>query len=251
MSQVSIVIPTLNEAVSLGRTLRQLTLLNPPAFEVIVVDGGSEDQTLTVAKQCFGSFNQPLCVQVLSSECRGRSIQMNYGASAATGDILCFLHADTWVPDDLITLIEQTLAEPTIACGGFISLMSGSQTTRWGISLHNYLKTYYAPLLFKPHLFFRGLRLLFGDQVMFCRRTDFWDCDGFDQALPIMEDGDLCLKLVKKGRIYQVNRIVQSSDRRVAKWGSFKATAIYLYIGILWGIGADANYLKQFYQDIR
>ncbi|MEH2226268.1 TIGR04283 family arsenosugar biosynthesis glycosyltransferase [Nostoc sp.] len=251
MSQVSIVIPTLNEAVSLGRTLRQLTLLNPPAFEVIVVDGGSDDETVAVAKQCFGSFNQSLCVQVLSSERRGRSIQMNFGASAATGDILCFLHADTWVPDDLITVIKQTLAEPTIACGGFISLMSGSQTTRWGISLHNYLKTYYAPLLFKPHLFFRGLRLLFGDQVMFCRRTDFWDCNGFDEALPIMEDGDLCLRLVKKGRIHLVNRIVHSSDRRVAKWGSWKANVIYLYIGFLWGIGVDANYLKQFYQDIR
>lgn len=118
MSQVSIVIPTLNEAVSLGRTLRQLTLLNPPAKEVIVVDGGSEDETVAIAKQCFGLFDQSLCLQVISSEQRGRSIQMNYGASAATGDILCFLHADTWVPDDLITVIEQTLAEPTIACGG-------------------------------------------------------------------------------------------------------------------------------------
>lgn len=85
---------------------------------------------------------------------------------------------------------------------------------------------------------------------MFCRSTDFWDCDGFDQALPIMEDGDLCLKLVKKGRIYQVNRIVQSSDRRVAKWGSFKATAIYLYIGFLWGLALTQiisnNFIKIF-----
>lgn len=251
MSQVSIVIPTLNEVANLKRTLRQLTLLNPPVKEVIVVDGGSEDETVAVAKQGFELFNQTVGVQVLSCKRRGRSIQMNYGASLATGDILCFLHADSWVPDDLITVIEQTLADPNIACGGFISLMTGTQTTRWGISLHNYLKTYYAPLLFKPHLFFKGLRLLFGDQVMFCRRTEFWDCGGFDEALPIMEDGDLCLKLVKKGRIHLVNRIVQSSDRRVAKWGSWKATAIYLYIGVLWGIGVDANYLKQFYQDIR
>ncbi|MCG6137995.1 MAG: TIGR04283 family arsenosugar biosynthesis glycosyltransferase [Nostoc sp. LLA-1] len=251
MAQVSIIIPTFNEAASLERTLWQLTLLNPTVKEVIVVDGGSEDETVAIAKRVLESLNQEFDGQILFCDRCGRSIQMNYGASAATGDILCFLHADTWIPDDAAAVIQNTLAEPTVACGGFICLMAGSQTTRWGISLHNYLKTYYAPLVFKPHLFFKGLRLLFGDQVMFCRRCDFWDCGGFDEALPIMEDGDLCLRLVQKGRIALVNRIVQSSDRRVARWGSWKATAIYLYIGILWGIGVDANYLKQFYQDIR
>lgn len=244
MSQVSIIIPTFNEANSLGRTLSCLKALDPPAKEVLVIDGRSEDKTVALAASSTG-------VRVLSCEQRGRSIQMNEGAKAATGDIVCFLHADTWVPNDLIAAIEQTLADKKVACGGFISLMAGSMTTRWGVSLHNYLKTYYAPLIFKPHLFFRGLRLLFGDQVMFCRRSDFWECGGFDEALPIMEDGDLCLKLVRKGQIRLVNRIVQSSDRRVAKWGSFKATAIYLYIGFLWGLGVDAAYLKQFYEEIR
>ncbi len=243
MLKVSIIIPTLNEATCIGRSLRHLTSLDPPAWEILVVDGGSEDDSIAIAKAAQ--------VHVLTCEQRGRSIQMNQGAKAATGDILCFLHADTWVPDDLINVIDQTLADPKVVCGGFISLMAGEKTTRWGISLHNYLKTYYAPLLFKPHLFFRGLRLLFGDQVMFCRRTEFWECGGFDEALPIMEDGDLCLKLVRKGRIRLVNRIVQSSDRRVAKWGALKATAIYLYIGFLWGFGANATELKQFYEDIR
>lgn len=243
MSQVSIIIPTLNEEICLGRSLRHLSILDPPAREVLVVDGGSQDQTIAIA--------QKLGARVLSANQRGRSLQMNLGAEAATGDILCFLHADTFVPDDLVTVIEQTLADKTVAGGGFISLMTGCQTTRWGISLHNYLKTYYAPLLFRPHLFFKGLRLLFGDQVMFCRRQDFWECGGFDNSLPILEEGDLCLKLVKRGRIRQVNRIVQSSDRRVARWGSLKATAIYLYIGFLWGLGVSATYLKRFYEDIR
>ncbi|MBO3461888.1 TIGR04283 family arsenosugar biosynthesis glycosyltransferase [Aetokthonos hydrillicola Thurmond2011] len=251
MPCVSIIIPTLNEAVVLDRTLRQLTILDPPAGEVIVVDGGSEDQTIEVAKRVCELFARGIKLQVLSCPKRGRSIQMNYAARAATGDILCLLHADTWVPDDLIAVIEQTLAEPAIACGGFISLMVGSRSTRWGISLHNYLKTYYAPLMFKPHMFLRGLRLLFGDQVMFCRRNDFWDCGGFNEELPIMEDGDLCLRLFTKGRIYLVKRVVQSSDRRVARWGSWKATAIYFYIGFLWGIGVNTTYLKKFYEDIR
>ena len=251
MSSVSIIIPTLNEEASLGKTLRQLALLSPLPKEVIVVDGGSEDETLIIAKSVFEYFSSTVKTQIFKYQYRGRSVQMNYGAEKATGDILCFLHADTTVPNDLITLIDKTLADPTVACGGFISLMAGSQRTRWGTSLHNYLKTYYAPLLFKPHLFFKGLRLLFGDQVMFCRRYDFWDCNGFDEALPIMEDGDLCKKLARKGRICMVNRVVQSSDRRVAHWGAWKANAIYLYIGFLWGIGVDTNYLKRFYKDIR
>jgi rSAM/selenodomain-associated transferase 2 len=251
MSSVSIIIPTFNEESSLGRTLRHLALLSPPPQEIIVVDGGSEDRTMAIAVAAFELFSPTVKTQVLECHRRGRSVQMNYGAKSATGNILCFLHADTLVPDDLITLIEKTLTDVTVACGGFISLMTGSQTTRWGTSLHNYLKTYYAPLLFKPHLFFKGLRLLFGDQVMFCRRKDFWDCGGFDEALPIMEDGDLCRKLAQKGRICLVNRVVQSSDRRVARWGAYKANAIYLYIGFLWGIGVDTNYLKRFYRDIR
>lgn len=251
MSDVSIIIPSFNEALCLENTLRQLTLLNPPAKEVLVIDGGSEDETVAIAESICEIFPQTTTARAIVCPDRGRSPQMNRGAEIATGNILCFLHADTCVPSDLIAIIDRTLADATVACGGFISLMAGYQKTRWGVSLHNYLKTYYAPLLFRPHLFFKGLRLLFGDQVIFCRRSDFWECKGFDRNLPIMEDADLCLKLVRRGRIRLIDRIVQSSDRRVAKWGSLKATAIYLYVGLLWGFGANANYLKQFYEDIR
>ncbi|MDX2217114.1 MAG: TIGR04283 family arsenosugar biosynthesis glycosyltransferase [Oculatellaceae cyanobacterium bins.114] len=244
MAQVSVIIPTLNEASCLERTLRCLSILNPPAWEIVVVDGGSQDDTVAIAHQAG--------VSVVTAQQRGRSVQMNAGASVATGDILCFLHADTLVPDDLVTVVDTTLANSAIACGGFISLMQGTQITRWSVSLHNYLKTYYAPLLFRPHLFlFKGLRLLFGDQVMFCRRQDFWRCGGFDATLPIMEEADLCLKLTRYGRIRQVNRVVQSSDRRVAHWGVWKATFIYLSIGLLWGIGVSATDLKRFYEEVR
>lgn len=243
MSRVSIIIPTLHEAGYLGRTLRNLSILDPPAWEILVVDGGSKDETVATARSTG--------VQVITDCAQGRSVQMNSGAKVATGEILCFLHADTCVPDDLIAVIRQTLADPGIVCGGFISLMVGPQTTHWGIALHNYLKTYYAPLLFRPHLFLKGLRLLFGDQVLFCRRTDFWTCGGFNPKLPIMEEADLCLKLVHRGRIRQVNRVVQSSDRRVAHWGELKATAIYLFVGLLWGLGIPAYFLKQFYEEVR
>jgi len=251
MDRVSIIIPALNEATCLERTLRQLSILNPPAWEVLVVDGGSQDDTAAIPYGIAALHALSAGIRVISSSIAGRSVQMNLGATAATGEILCFLHADTLVPNDIVAVIQKTLSDAEIVGGGFISLMAGSQQTRWGFSLHNYLKPYYAPLLFRPHLFFKGLRLLFGDQVIFCHRTDFWECDGFDAALPIMEEADLCLKLVRRGRLKLVNRVVESSDRRVAHWGEFKSICIYLAIGFLWGFGVDPKYLKQFYEDIR
>ncbi len=241
--RVSIIIPALNEAATLGRTLRCLSIMAPPAWEVLVVDGGSHDETVAIAKAA--------AVPVAISQHRGRSVQMNWGAEMATGDVLCFLHADTLVPDDLVTIVERTLADSAIAAGGFISIMTGATTTRWGFALLNVLKTYLMPMVLRPYQYSKGFRLLFGDQVIFCRRRDFLSCGGFDPALPIMEEADLCLKLMNYGRICQVNRTVQSSDRRVAKWGVLKALVIYLSLGLLWGIGVSPTVLKRFYTEIR
>ncbi|SBO43365.1 TIGR04283 family arsenosugar biosynthesis glycosyltransferase [Cyanobium sp. NIES-981] len=243
MARLSIIIPALNEAATLGRTLRRVQALQPPAWEVLLVDGGSHDQTVQIACEAG--------IPVLRSEAAGRALQMNLGARQATGDLLCFLHADTLIPHDLVSVAERTFADGAIAGAGFISLMGDGTATRWGISALNLLKTYLAPLLFRPHLFVRGLRLLFGDQVMLCRRSDFWGCGGFDAALPILEDGDLCLRLVRRGRIVLINRVVESSDRRVQRWGPGRAALIYLAIGVLWGLGVPPSRLKRFYADVR
>lgn len=247
-SSISIIIPTLNEERDLPRTLRLLQYLCPQPLEIIIADGGSTDRTLQLAdaiRPCFRSLRIIRCTYP------GRASQMNAGAASATGDILCFLHADTALPDDALRVMQHTLAEPKTVAGGFISIMRGPSTTRWVTSFHNYIKTYYAPLLFRPRLFFRGARLLFGDQVIFCRRSQFEAVGGYDSTMPIMEEADLLLRLVQFGRIRQVNRTVESSDRRVAAWGFWKANTIYLAIGLLWGVGYPPEKLKRWFEDIR
>jgi len=243
VSSVSIIMPTLNEGACLERTLRCLSIVRPAVKEIIVVDAGSRDDTVAIAKAAGA--------KVIFSQQARRSVQMNIGAQQAQGEILCFLHGDTLVPDDVVSVIRAVLSDRATAAGGFISLMTG-ETTRWTTSFHNAIKTYYAPLLFRPRLFFsRNLRVLFGDQVIFCRTQDFMSCGGFDSSLSIMEDADFCIRLSARGRIRQVNRVVFSSDRRVAKWGTLKANFIYLSIGALWGMGVSDKALKQFYEDVR
>lgn len=252
MPQVSIVMPLLNEATVLDRTLNSLMILDPPPQEILLVDGGSTDTTVSIARHYAEAYDQVTNISVVTATKRGRASQMNQGAAVAIGDILCFLHADTLVPDDLIALITQTLDPPDIVCGGFIALMCGNQITRWGMTLQNYLKTYYAALIARPYLFFcKGLRVLFGDQVMFCKKQAFWQCGGFDPALPIMEDAEFCLRIVQQGKIRLVNRIVQTSDRRLQQWGVWKATLVYHSIGWLWLMGVPAKFLKRFYEEIR
>jgi GT2 family glycosyltransferase len=121
---------------------------------------------------------------------------------------------------------------------------------RWGTSFHNVVKTWSAPLLFRPQLFLRGGRLLFGDHAMFFRRTDFVAVGGCDERLKVMEDADLCLRLIRRGRIRLVNRVVFTSDRRLVAWGALKANLIYLYVAIRWGLGLRRN-LERHYPDIR
>lgn len=243
MTEVSIIIPTYNESAYLPRTLKKLSKLDPPAYEIIVVDSSSTDETERVANKYAVHFQKVSIAQ--------RSTQMNLGAQIAQGSLLCFLHADTLVPRDLVKIIQHTLQDEQVALAGFTSLMKGKRI-RWMPTSLNYLKTYLAPLVYRPHRFlFRGLRLLFGDQVLFCRRTDFLHCGGFNPELPIMEEADLCLKMNRLGSIKQIKRTVISSDRRLVQWGRLKAHIIWLGICILWSVQVPPKWLKKFYEEVR
>lgn len=241
MTAIAIVIPMLNEATALPRLLRSLSVLHPAPAEVIAVDGGSTDDSVAIA--ATGGLRVVVAP-------RGRGVQINAGVAVASAPLICVLHADTLLPDDAMAVIEATMADRRLALAGFLPLLSGPDRVRWGTSLHNWAKTYYGPLLFHPLLFLRGARLLFGDHAMFFRRADFQAAGGCDTTLPIMEDVDLCIRLHRFGRTRLVNRVVITSDRRIAAWGPVRANLIYLRVSFSWAIGLRRN-LDRLYPDVR
>ena len=242
---LSIIIPTLNEETALPNTLANLAALDPAPLEIIVADASSEDRTVELARKAGAS--------VIETLPRGRAGQMNAGARAASGELLCFLHADTTLPTDFVTCVTEVLSDPQTALAGFVSIMRGDEQVRRVTTAHNFIKTWYAPFLFRPLSFFRGTRLLFGDQVMVCRRADFDAVGGWNAEQAIMEEADLCLRMVRagRGRVRQVPRKVWSSDRRVADWGFWRANFTYLYVGLMWGFGAKPTDLVRHYEDVR
>ena len=205
---VSVIVPALNEAATIETILTRVASLEPKAHEVIVCVGDSEDDTERIVHTKFPEF------LVVRSK-RGRSTQMNAGADVAGGDVFFFLHADTFVPSDVVEIIRATLKrDRRIVVGGFVSLIETSTKTFWGMSLHNVLKTYYAPLLLKPVSFFRGLRCLFGDQAMFVDAACFRSVGGFDESLPIMEDADLCVRMHESGWTRGSNFVAEGTAER-------------------------------------
>ncbi len=237
---VAIVVPVLNEAAALPALAANFATLDPPPAEIIAVDGGSEDETIVLAEQAGWRV---LCCE------RGRARQINAGVEAAQAPLACVVHADSLPPVDMVAVIRETLADKRIALASFTPLITGTRT-RWLTSAHNYIKTWYAPLVTRPHLFFRGVRLLFGDHAMFFRREDFLKLGGCTPGDMVMEEADLCVKFARLGRIRMVPRIVRTSDRRIAALGPLKANWIYFKVGILWAVGLRGRMARD-YPDVR
>lgn len=240
MTGTCLLIPTLDEEKALPILVSRLARLDPRPTEVLLVDGGSTDRTVALARAAGW--------RVIKTE-RGRGAQINAGVAAAQARNVCVLHADTLPPSDMVAVIETVLANPRTSLAGFTPIIRGEKT-RWGTTAHNWAKTYYAPLLFRPHLFFKGGRLLFGDHAMFFRRADFLASGGCDPAARVMEEADLCIRMTVLGRVRLVPRTVETSDRRIAEWGAVKANWIYLKVGLMWALGARRR-LEKHYPDVR
>lgn len=241
MTGVAIVVPMLNEAAALPRLIAALTVLDPAPAEIIAVDGGSSDASVTLAREAGW--------RVIASA-QGRGVQVNTGVEAATAPLVVVLHADTIPPADMVAVIRETLADRGTALAGFTPIIRGPDGTRWGTTLHNWAKTWYAPLLFRPLLFARGGRLLFGDHAMFFRCAQFLAVGGCDPQARVMEEAELCIRMAALGRVRMVLRTVETSDRRIAEWGALKANWIYLKVGLLWAFGRRDR-LHEHYPDVR
>ena len=210
-SVISIIIPTLNEEKDLQATLAGL---NQPELDLIVVDGGSSDQTVQIAGDCGAK------VFVTSP---GRAGQMNYGARQAKGDILLFLHGDTILPHGFRESILDTCR--SASCAGAFELAINSS----GLGLRLIEKA--------ANLRSRWLNMPYGDQALFMSAKLFRQVGGFPE-LPIMEDYVLIKKLRKKINLHILPLAVSTSGRRWNKLGVFRTTLInqFIIIGYLFGI---------------
>lgn len=256
--KVSVVIPALNEEKSIASTIAALKACSPPVHEILVVVAqGNSDKTAQIARKAGAH-------RVITRSPRGRSSQQNLGANAAKGDIVCFVHADTRVPPQLVQETRRQLAKPDVALGAFrpVIVDDTRQTNNDKVmkfsSWHNANKTWIYPFLLKPYDACRGLRVVFGDQSIFVRREDFKQVGGYDEKLAIMEDADLCLRMHKSGaktgrrrRIVQSQLPARTSGRRIVELGGeIKATYAHACIGFGWALGLSPARIRRMYESI-
>ena len=214
--RLSVIVPTLDEQDEIGATLAALQPLRARGHEVVVVDGGSRDATVAHAR--------PLADRVLSSP-RGRALQQNAGAAAATGEVLLFLHADTRLPADADALVLAGLARSRRGWGRFDLRLSGS-----------------APLLRLVERLI-GLRsrltgIATGDQAIFVRRGWFERAGGFP-AIPLMEDVTLSRLLRQRGRPLCLRERVVTSSRRWEERGIWRTILLMWRLRLAYRLGAD------------
>lgn len=221
-------IPVLNEADQIAGFLDGLQGFRRQGAELILVDGGSTDGTLSILQEMRATA---LLDKLLVSP-SGRSRQMNRGAEAASSDLLLFLHADTVLPDGALLLLAPCLAKPLV-WGCFDVKLSGCSRSfrviEWFMNKRSELT---------------GIAT--GDQALFVSRALFEKVGGF-AALPIMEDIELCRRLRRLVLPDRVPVAVVTSSRRWEKNGIYRTVALMWYLRLAYFMGVPASRLWQRY----
>ncbi len=223
--KISIIIPILNEAKILDKTLSQL---QPELghHELIIVDGGSTDGSTRIAEK-YG--------KVLTSA-RGRAKQLNAGAAAAIGDILLFLHADIWLEPGALAAVETALDSGYVG-GGFCQKIDGKcilyrMIERAGNIRGRYLKVFY------------------GDSGIFLARAAFEEIGGFPDV-PILEEVEFSKGLRRLGKTTLVTPCIHISARRWETRGIVRTTLNNWLITLLYFLKFSPVQLAKLYRHIR
>ncbi len=226
LPRISIIIPTLNEAANLVTTLESTHKASN--VEVIVVDGGSSDETVDVARK-WGT-------KVLTSG-PGRARQMNAGAARARGNVLLFLHGDTRLPKGYENYVRKILARPRVVAGAFQLRIDGRIP---GLRIAERLINVRS----------RRLQFPYGDQAIFLKADLFREMGGFPD-MPIMEDFELIRRLRRRGRIVIAPVPVLTSARRWENLGIVRTTLINYAIPLAYYLGASPSLLARWYHGKR
>jgi rSAM/selenodomain-associated transferase 2 len=220
---ISVIIPTLNESCNIQATIA--SALVGYTIEVIVVDGGSIDNTVDISLSLGVKF-------ILSHT--GRANQMNAGASIASGDILLFLHGDTRLPEGFDVMVKEVLQKPGVIAGAFSLQIDAPQ---WSLRL----------IESAVNLRSRFLQMPYGDQAIFLSRENFNEIGNFPR-LPIMEDFEIMRRLKRKGKIAIIDVPVITSGRRWIKKGVVKTTLMNQIAIIAYLIGIPPRLIGEWYR---
>jgi len=224
--RLSVIVPTLDEAGALAPTLAAAR--QPGMHELIVVDGGSRDETVAVARR--------LADHVLTAP-RGRAAQMNAGAAVAEGDVFLFLHADTGLPPGYPALVAHGLEEAAVVGGRFdVRLDAPGFAYRFlgrAISARS-----------------RLTGVATGDQAIFVRRTVFARLGGYP-PLPLMEDVAFCRALKRTGRLACLRATVVTSARRWERHGLVRTVLLMWGLRAAYYAGVSPARLARVYADAR
>ncbi len=220
--RLSVIVPVLDEAAGIAAALADLQPMRARGSEIIVVDGGSRDDTVRIAR--------PLADRVIDAP-RGRAAQMNAGAAAAAGDALLFLHADTRLPASADELVA----------GALVRRQWGRFDVRID-SEHPLL----AVVAFMMNLRSRVTGIATGDQAMFATRTAFEKAGGFP-AIPLMEDVALSKRLRRAGAPARLRARATTSARRWENAGVLRTIVLMWRLRLLYWFGADPARLARLY----